>query len=233
MRAIITGGTKGIGWAIAQKLVVAGYDLAICSRNAHDLARAEESLKSLNAQAEVLTRVADVRHKSEVLEFATFIRQQWDRVDVLINNAGIFIPGKITEEEDGILEQMVETNLYSAYHLTRAILPLMKPYRRGHIINMASIASIMAYPNGGSYSISKFGLLGFSKVLREELKPTGIKVTALIPGATWSESWAGSGFPYERLVETDDIAKIVLNILSLSDSADIEELIIRPQLGDL
>ncbi|HRV83828.1 MAG TPA: SDR family oxidoreductase [Saprospiraceae bacterium] len=233
MRAIISGGTKGIGLAIAEQLAGEGYDLALCSRQMHDLLKTQKRLQQIRPDAEILIHETNVRNKQEIKTFVDFVRSKWDRIDVLINNAGIFISGKITEEEEGTLEEMIETNLYGVYYMTRAVLPAMLPARRGHIINMASIASIMAYPNGGSYSISKFGLLGFSKVLREELKPTGIKVTALLPGATWSDSWAGSDLPYERLIETRDIAKIVSSILSLSDSADIEELIVRPQLGDL
>lgn len=98
---------------------------------------------------------------------------------------------------------------------------------------MCSIASKIAYPNGGSYSISKFALLGFSKVLREELKPTGIKVTSILPGATWSNSWAGVDLPEDRLMQAHDIAIPVWSALSMSPSAVVEEITIRPQLGDL
>jgi short-subunit dehydrogenase len=124
-------------------------------------------------------------------------------------------------------------NLYSAYHLTRALLSCLRPYRRGHIFNMCSIASLIAYPNGGSYTISKFALLGFSKALREELKPEGIKVTSVMPGAAWSDSWRGANFPVERLMQADDIAKMIWAAYQLSDSAVVEDLVIRPQLGDL
>jgi len=103
----------------------------------------------------------------------------------------------------------------------------------GHIFNMCSIASITAYPNGGSYSISKFALLGFSKVLREELKDKNIKVTSIMPGATWSASWAGVDLPESRLMQATDIAKIVWSALEMSPSAVIEDIVIRPQLGDL
>jgi len=128
---------------------------------------------------------------------------------------------------------MIDTNLYSAYHLSRALIPTMVAYGSGHIFNMCSIASFTAYPNGGSYSISKFALLGFSKVLREELKQKNIKVTSIMPGATWSASWAGVDLPESRLMQADDIAKIVWSALEMSPSAVIEDIVIRPQLGDL
>jgi len=105
--------------------------------------------------------------------------------------------------------------------------------KKGHIFNICSVASITAYPNGGSYSISKFALLGMSKVLREELKASGIKVTAVLPGATWSASWAGVDLPEERLMKASDIADSIYAASLLSPAAVIEEIIIRPQLGDL
>jgi len=137
------------------------------------------------------------------------------------------------EEEEGALEQMIETNLYSAYHLTRKLVPKMIEQKSGYIVNMASIASLLAYPNGGSYSISKFALRGFSMVLREELKEKGVKVTTVMPGATWSNSWAGVELPESRLMQANDIAEAVWSLFEMSPSAVVEELILRPQLGDL
>lgn len=104
---------------------------------------------------------------------------------------------------------------------------------KGHIFNMCSIASLHAYPDGGSYSISKFALLGFSKNLREELKDKGIKVTSIMPGATWSASWAGADFPEDRLMQAADIANAVWSAWSMSPAAVVEDIVIRPQLGDL
>ena len=184
-------------------------------------------------QVQLYTFPTDVSKKWEVLEFARFVRSTWAKVDVVVNNAGIFLPGAVSDEREGTLETLLETNLYSAYHLTRALLPVMLPHRSGHIFNMCSIASVVAYPNGGSYSISKFALHGFSKALREEMKPHGIKVTALLPGATWSDSWRGVDFPEDRLMQATDIAKMVWAAYTLSASAVVEDLVVRPQLGDL
>jgi short-subunit dehydrogenase len=110
---------------------------------------------------------------------------------------------------------------------------MMLSQNKGHIFNMCSVASEKAYPNGGSYSISKFALLGFSKNLREELKPKGIKVTSILPGATWSDSWAGFEGPEERLMQARDVAEVVLAALRMSASAVMEDIVLRPQLGDL
>lgn len=233
MKAVITGGTKGIGKALADKFLKEGYDLAICARGKTDIEQCVSSWAKTFPNREVIADICDVSDKKSVDDWADKILSQWKQVDVLVNNAGVFIPGEILKEEDGALSQMIEINLYSAYHLTRKIAPSMIAAQKGHIFNMCSVASIKAYPNGGSYSISKFALLGMSKVLREELKTTGVKVTAVLPGATWSASWAGVDLPQERLMQAQDIADTIYGATQLSNSAVVEELIIRPQLGDL
>ena len=105
--------------------------------------------------------------------------------------------------------------------------------KQGHIFNICSIASTQAYTNGGSYSISKFAMLGFSKNLREELKPYGIKVTSVLPGAVYTDSWSGSGVDPSRIMQNDDVSKMVFAASQLSPQACVEEIIMRPQLGDL
>ena len=232
-KAVITGATKGIGRAIAESLATEGYDVAVCSRHEADLKEMEIDFAERFGDVQLLTKVVDVSKKEEVLAFAQFIDSQWHRVDILVNNAGIFIPGAIHTEGEGDLEKMIETNLYSAYYLTRALLPLMMPLKKGYIFNMCSTASASAYTNGGSYSISKYALLGFSKNLRQELKTHGIKVTSIMPGATWSDSWAGFEAPEERLMQARDIAEAMVSALRMSASAVVEEIVMRPQLGDL
>ena len=232
-KAIITGATKGIGRAIAEILATEGYDLAVCSRHEADLEAMKTDFNDRFSDVKIIAKIADMSVKSEVLDFAQFVKNEWNRVDVLVNNAGTFIPGAIHTEGEDALEMMMATNLYSAYHLTRAVLPMMMPLKKGYIFNMCSVASEKAYPNGGSYSISKFALLGFSKNLREEMKPLGIKVTSILPGATWSDSWAGFEAPEERLMQARDIAEAVVSALRMSAAAVVEEIILRPQLGDL
>ncbi len=228
---VVTGGTKGLGRAISEAFGGRGWRVLVCSRTPADLEQAELEWAVQFPDAQLLTFPADVSKKAEVMDFVQFIRQHTERVEVLVNNAGVFIPGQVTQESDGVLETLMETNLYSAYHLTRGVLPLMGA--GSHLFNMCSVASLMAYPNGGSYSISKHALLGFTKALREELKPVGVKVTAVLPGATWSDSWAGVELPEERLMQATDIAKMIWAAYDLSESAVVEELLIRPQLGDL
>jgi short-subunit dehydrogenase len=128
---------------------------------------------------------------------------------------------------------MINANLYSAYYATKGLVHLMKEKKSGHIFNICSVASIKAYANGGAYAVSKFAMLGFSKCLREELKTFNIRVTALMPGATKTRSWEAADLPDERFMTTGDIADTVYAAYSLSERSVVEEIIIRPQLGDI
>lgn len=225
---VVTGGTKGIGRAIAQRFARAGFDVAVCGRNTNDLAVFKSDIEQLGVKAFALA--ADMRDPVQVKDFCDQVLALKRPVDVLVNNAGYFVPGSVLDEPAGTLESMIETNLYSAYYTTRGLIPAMNA---AHIFNMCSIASIKAYPNGGSYAISKFALLGFSKVLREELKPAGIRVTAILPGATKTASWAGTDLPDSRFMKPEDVAEAVFSAWSLSPHSVVEELLIRPQLGDI
>ncbi len=233
MNIIITGSTKGIGRAIALKFAQQGFNLALCARTLRDLKSFKKELNQQFPEIEVLIKKVDMSKQQQVLDFAKFIKKEWKKVDILVNNAGIFLPGEIHKEKKGLLEKQIETNLYSAYYLTRALVPLMIKQKSGYIFNMCSIASIIAYPNGGSYSISKFALYGFSKVLREEMKDKGVRVSAVLPGATWSNSWAGVDLPESRLMQASDVAEAIWSAYNMSPSAVVEEIVLRPQLGDL
>ncbi len=229
---IITGATKGIGKAIAEKYAQNGYTLLLCSRNQTDLETLATQLQKDYA-IKVYYKAVDVSKVEECKLFATWCVQQVPKIDILVNNAGQFLPGSIHNEPDGLLEQIINTNLYSAYHITRGVLPQMMAANKGHIFNICSIASQNAYANGGSYSISKFAMLGFSKNLREELKPNGIKVTAVMPGAVYTNSWSGSGIEPNRIMEANDIAEMIYATSQLSTQAVVEDIVLRPQLGDL
>lgn len=232
MNVIITGASKGLGKAFAEKFAAAGHHLFLCARNEDVLSATKLQLleKYTSCTIDILT--IDISKKENAITFGNFCLQ-FGTPQVLINNAGSFLPGNIHEEADGTFEAMLDTNLSSAYHLTRTVLPAMMQEKNGHIFNMCSIASLAAYANGGSYSISKFALLGFSKNLREELKSYNIKVTAVMPGAVYTDSWSGSGVNPERLMQVDDVANMVYAASLLSPQACVEEIIMRPQLGDL
>lgn len=233
MKVLVTGGTKGIGKAIVDLFFDHGAEVAICARSQSDLEQQRIELLEKDPARVIWIKKCDVSDKAELDRLSQDLLRDWGRVDILVNNAGVFLPGETCQENEGALERMIETNLYSAYHLTRLLVPSMIEAGSGHIFNMCSIASKIAYPNGGSYSISKFALLGFTKVLREELKAKGIRVTAILPGATWSDSWAGVDLPEERLIQAHDIALAVWSASQMSPAAVVEEIIIRPQLGDL
>ena len=173
--AIITGGTKGIGRAIIEKFAKNKFDIITCSRNKSELEQLKLEIEETYGN-EVLIRKSDLSLKAEVNDFVKFIISKKSHIEVLVNNTGVFLPGEISSEPDGQLETMMNTNVYSSYYLTRGILTIMKHDRNGHIFNICSVASIMAYANGGSYSISKFAMLGMTKVLREEMKKPHVTI---------------------------------------------------------
>jgi short-subunit dehydrogenase len=229
---IVTGGTKGIGLALVRRFASAGFSIITCSRNEEELLKLKNSIEE-EFDTSVNVFAADLSIRSELDGFLDFIKLVGKPIDVLINNTGVFLPGEILKEEEGSLEKMINTNLYSAYHLTRGIVPEMEKRQTGHVFNMCSIASIMAYPNGGSYSISKYAMYGMSKVLREELKESGVRVTAVLPGATLTSSWDGVDLPKERFIDVEDVAELVFVNYQVSNRTVVEEILIRPQLGDI
>ena len=233
MHILITGASRGLGKAIAERFAAAGNDLILCSRNEEALKSAVGELKRDYPAIGIKARAADLGQVEQAKAFGQWVIGLGLPIEILVNNAGQFIPGSVHDEEEGALEKMIAVNLYSAYHLTRELLPGMMQRKKGHIFNICSIASLQAYPNGGAYSISKFALAGFSKNLREEMKPFGVKVTTVYPGAAYTDSWAGSGVNPRRIMEAGDIADMVYAAASLSPQATVEDILLRPQLGDL
>ena len=232
MNIVITGAARGIGKAIALKFAAEGHTLFLCSRNIKTLEDAAEELKRKYANAIIHFLEADLADKKQTEKFANWCLQI-ATPDILINNAGGFTPGNILDEPDDSLEKMIDNNLYSAYYLTKYLAPQMKSNGIGHIFNICSVASLQAYAGGGSYSISKFALNGFSQNLRHELKSHNIKVTAVFPGAVFTDSWAGFDNSSNRIMEATDIANIIFACTQLSPAAVPEEIVLRPQLGDL
>lgn len=233
MNIVVTGASKGIGKAIAEKFSVRGNQVFICARNENDLSKFVNEIITKISDVILKYFVADLADKNGVIEFGNWLLSQDVSIDILINNTGQFIPGNVYNEEEGTLEKMIAVNLYSAYHLTRMLLPSMMKKKAGHIFNICSIASLQAYNNGGSYSISKFALMGFSKNLREEMKPYNIKVTAVYPGAVFTSSWEGADIEPSRILGVNDIADTIFAASRLSPQACIEDIVIRPQAGDI
>lgn len=232
--AVITGASRGIGAAIARTLAAQGLALVLTSRDIERLEAVKKEILHDFPHTLIHLLPADLSQQKAVKELARQILAIPNlHIEVLVHNAGIFLPGTIADEPDGNFEKQWQTNVASAYHLTRALLPHMKQlHTKPHIFTMCSTASIKAYPDGGSYCISKFALLGLTKVLREELKHTRIGVTAILPGATLTDSWEGTTHPSERFMQPNDIAAALNQAFILRHRAVIEELLIRPQAGD-
>lgn len=226
---IVTGGSRGIGKAIIEKFISSGEYFAItCGRKQEDLANLKQTHGEL-----VETFQADFQDNQQVKDFAEFALSKTSQIDVLVHNAGLFLPGSLIEEPETNLPFLWQVNVNSAYTLNQILVPQMISAKNGLIAFIGSTASIMGYPNGGSYAITKHALLGMARTLRAELKSKNIKVSCLLPGATETDSWAGAGLPSERFMQASDIAEVVYCMSKLSAGAVIEEVLIRPQLGDI
>lgn len=226
-KVFISGASRGIGLAVARRFYAEGFLTIICSRNAENLKKAKAEMPGL------VTYVCDISKKSAVKRLTARINEEWGPMDVIVNNGGQFLPGEIHKEDESVFETLMATNVASAYYMTRGLLPSMIKKKRGTVFNMCSVASLKAYPGGGSYCISKFALLGFSRMLREEMKPFNIRVISVLPGATFTDSWAGAGIGQERMIPPEDIAQLIWNAWTLSDRTVVEEILVRPALGDI
>lgn len=240
---VVTGASKGIGKAVAEAFAAEGATVYLCARNEVQLYQTVAQLQTQYPAAVIRAKAADLAVKEQAIGFGQWVNQTAGRVDILVNNAGSFVPGSVYNEADGVLEQMIAVNVSSAYHVTRAVLPNMMAaalansantaVAAGYIFNICSIASLHAYSNGGSYSISKFAMLGLSKNLREELKPYQIKVCAIMPGAILTDSWGDYDNSQHRIMEAKDVADLIIAATKLSPAAVVEDIVLRPQLGDL
>src|SRR5258705_12196449 len=232
MSVLITGASGGIGKAIAEIFAANGHDLFLSSRNEVALYKAMEDLQTRYASVSIKAKAFDLTDKEQTKELGNWCLK-YTVPDIIVNNAGLFEPGSVHNEPEGLLENQLAINVSSAYHLTRALLPKMMTRKSGHIFNLCSIASLHAYKNGGAYSISKFAMYGFSKNLREEMKPYNIKVTSVHPGAVLTDSWGDYDNSSKRIMEAADVAKMIYACTQLSPAACVEEIVMRPQLGDL
>ncbi|NEM99014.1 SDR family oxidoreductase [Pontibacter burrus] len=230
---LVTGGTKGIGRAVVELFAKEGFHIITCSRNENDLQKLKLDIEQAYTFTKVFYQQADLSDIKSINDFIKYVQGLNVQVDVVVNNSGLFVPGKITEEDDDALPFMIHTNLYSAYYISKAFAKDMIKRRSGHIFNLCSTASITPYINGGSYCISKFALYGMTKVLREETKEHNVKVTALLPGATLTASWEGVDLPAERFMKSEDVANAIWGAYTMSENSVVEEILIRPQLGDL
>lgn len=205
--------------------------LALVARNTQNLERVAATCARRGAEVAVFT--CDVSNETSVASMAVDVRKRFRVVDVLVNNAGRFLPTEFlsmsVEDFDGLLN----ANLRSLFLVSRAIVPAMVKRGKGDIFNMSSIAGLQAYPGGAGYCAAKFGVTGLSKVMREELKDKGVRVTTVYPGATVSPSWDGSGADPKRMMPTPDVARAFYDVYRLSRSTVVEDIVLRPIGGDL
>ncbi|HXR17645.1 MAG TPA: SDR family NAD(P)-dependent oxidoreductase [Terriglobales bacterium] len=230
--ALITGASRGIGLAIAHTLASEGCNLVISGRNRSALNKAERELSQRKIR--VLQVVCDVRDPLQVGHLLAAVKRQFRRLDILINNAGVAHPNLSVAKlpVDAWLE-VIETNLTGMFLVTRAALPLMK--RGGVIVNNLSIAANRVFSGSSAYNASKHGALGFTNTLREELRTQGIRVIALLPGATdtaiWKTLWPEA--PRKKMMSPKTVAEAVVSAILVPDEGTVEELAILPSAGAL
>jgi NAD(P)-dependent dehydrogenase (short-subunit alcohol dehydrogenase family) len=230
--AVITGAGRGIGLAIARLLAAEGCDLVLTGRKLPPLEKAGIELTRLGSC--VLAKVCDVRDPESVEALAASVKKQFGRVDVLINNAGIAHPSLPVEKLSyADWKAVIDTNLTGIFLVSRAILALMS--NGGTIVNNLSIAAKRVFSGWSAYNASKHGALGLTNTLREELRPRGIRVIALLPGATdtdiWDTPWPDA--PRRNMMSAETVAQALLGVLALPVSSAVEELRIMPTAGAL
>ena len=225
--AVITGGSKGIGKAIAEGLLKAGANAFICARDKADLKRA---LEDLSRHGKVDGEVCDVRSESQVKMMLDECLRIFGGVDILINNAGVgFIGETIADMSPDKFRQTLETNLFGVFYACHYAIPLIKKQGGGYIFNISSLAGQNAHPKMAAYNASKFGLNGFSEALMQEVRQENIKVSYICPGSVNTE-FGGDSVSEEKAwqLQPEDISRTVLDLLAFSENALPSKVEIRP-----
>jgi NAD(P)-dependent dehydrogenase (short-subunit alcohol dehydrogenase family) len=230
--ALVTGATRGIGLAIAHALAAKGCDLVLTGRDDSALRRISRELAS--AKIQILAPPCDLRDPQSVDDLFRAIRQRFKRLDILINNAGIAHTNLTVDKLPlPLWHNVIETNLTGMFLVTQAALAIMK--RGGAIVNNLSIAAHRVFAGSAAYAASKHGALGFTNTLREELRPKGIRVIGLLPGATdteiWNTFWPQA--PRKKMMSPASVAEAVVNAILLPPNATVETLEILPTTGTL
>jgi len=230
---IITGASQGIGAVIARSWSQSfpGTRMSLLARNETNLESLASECRALGADAVAFS--CDLTDSSAVNAACREILNRTATPTVLVNNAGIFEPGGIADTSLGDFERQIKVNLTGAFQMTSQLIPAMIEAGRGHIFFMASVASLSGYPGSVGYCSAKHGLLGLARAVREETREKGIRVTSLFPGATLTPSWDGTDLPERRFMPPEDIASALINAFRMSDRTVVEEILLRPQLGDI
>lgn len=227
MNAIVTGATHGIGKAIATALAQKGYSLWLCSRKFQELENLKIELEQVYS-VPVQVFAADLSKATSVKELVNWLLNQEIRVDVLVNNAGLYIEKTILQESDQDYEDMFGVNVRAPYLLCKYLHPRFN--KNAYIFNVSSLAGAQPIHWAPTYSVSKMALIGLSKVLRQEFKADGIRVSSILPGAVFTRSWSETELKKESFVVPEDVGKMVLAALEIGSSAVIEEITIAPRL---
>lgn len=229
---VITGASQGIGQALAERFArEPDTQLALVARNVTKLTAVAAACHGYGASAEIFP--CDVTQDEAVTAMGRAVIDRFGTPDVLINNAGAFVPTPLADASAEVFRQQLEVNLMSAFLVTQVFLPAMRTAAQGHVFYMASVASLRAYPGSVAYCAAKHGLLGLARVVREETKSDGLRVTTVFPGATLTPSWDGVEVPEERFMPAHDVAQAIVDVYNLSPRTVVEDLILRPQLGDI
>jgi NAD(P)-dependent dehydrogenase (short-subunit alcohol dehydrogenase family) len=230
---VITGASQGIGAAIAREFAraIPGARLALLARNESNLRRTAAACAKLGAKPRVF--VCDVTDEGAVATTAAAATKAFGPADVLVNNAGAFTGCPFLEMSVAEFDALIATNLCSVFLVSKAFVPAMVRCGRGHVFNLSSIAGLDAYPNGAGYCAAKFGVTGLGKVMRRELRSSGVLVTNVYPGATWTPSWKKSGVAPKRMMPARGVARAIVETWRLGPETLVEELLLRPPLGDV
>jgi 3-oxoacyl-[acyl-carrier protein] reductase len=224
--ALITGASHGIGLAIAQRLGKMGARVAICGRDLAKLERAAAGLRDEGIRA--LAVQADVSRADQISKVVEKTQQELSAIDILVNNAGIGLFGPFHEFGEAEWDAVLDTNLKSVFLACRAVAPEMIRRRTGHIINISSLAGKNTFANGAIYCASKWGLMGLTGSMAEDLRVHGIRVSAICPGSVATD-FSGQGHKNpSRILQPDDIAHAVTALVTQSAGSFISEVHIRP-----
>lgn len=225
--AVVTGGTKGIGYAVAESLLKAGAKVFVCARNKSDL---NQAIEKLSEHGKVNGEICDVRSEEQVRMMLDECVRVFGGVDILINNAGVGFIGKTVEEmAPDKFRQTLETNLFGVFYTCHYAIPLMKKAGGGYIINISSLAGQNAHPKMAAYNASKFGLNGFSEALMQEVRADEIKVSYICPGSV--NTYFGGDEPSADQawqLQPEDIAQTVMDLLNMESRALPSKVEIRP-----
>ena len=224
--AVITGASRGIGLAIARKLGEMGATLSICARDPQKLESAKNELLTMAPQ--VFAAPVDVTRPEQISTFIQYTQKNLGPIAILVNNAGVGWFGPAHEATEQIWDSILDTNLKSVFLVSKAVAPGMIEQKTGHIINISSLAGKNAFKNGAIYCASKWGLLGLTESMAEDLRQYGIRVAAICPGSVATEFSPHAGKDPAKMLQSEDIAHVVAMLVTQAPRSFISEILIRP-----